>query len=402
MTNNLSLFELFTGDGILQGVFIKNGEIEFINHIIETDKIKHEHIFGKISNNVFILPLLLMLYKIHILPNILGLANTAILKVKNKTYSLFERDLPYLIDINIENKTIHTIGKQPIDNVDCISGHSKYETVQDRINTIEYDYIRRTVSLYKLSADFKIQSKKTIRTNYMPITHDYMVYGNNNECMLFCDSPFVIDFGVYRNGLNQVPVVLDNTKPTYIHTYNFTDGVHKTYKISENGFYIFHFSQIHIDNNNNHIQIYTTLYDKLDFNHIDIHGKYRRIELDILNTTGKIHNIPDLCDTLNLDFPVAFNDTTILRNIQISETSPFINGFIMMKNDRLKQTLLYEDLCFCGEPAIGYDAEGIPFLLSFAYNNVDGFFVMINMNTNEMIKKKLRTKPQIGFHSIFL
>lgn len=78
-----------------------------------------------------------------------------------------------------------------------------------------------------------------------------------------------------------------------------------------------------------------------------------------------------------------------------------------MDGDSLKQIMLYDDLGlgFCGEPQVAYDAEGVPYLLSFAYDRVSdtqGYFVMINLNTMEVIKKELPIKPQIGFHSIFL
>jgi len=425
ITKGLSLFELFTGNGILQGVFINNGEIDFVSHIINTDKIKHERIFGKMPNSIFMLPLFMFLYKIHILPNILGLSNTAILKVANKTYSLFERDLPYMININQTGKSITTVGKQPIQGINHFSGHSKYEESNKIINTIEYDYIRRTVSLYKLSPDFQIQLQKKIPTKYLPITHDYLVYGKNSECILFCDSPFMIDLGVFWKG--QIPVVLNHERPTYIHTYNFTDNIHRIFKISERGYYIFHYSQIEIDNDQ--IRIYTTLYDKLDFNHIDIHGKYKRIELNMVDGSGKICNVEDI-SIYNLDFPIPFcnyniknilshkmdtdidisNEThkgVIFRNICIFENATYINGFVIMDGNSLKQTMLYDDLGlgFCGEPQVAYDTEGVPYLLSFAYDrftDTQGYFVMINLNTMELIKKELSIKPQIGFHSIFL
>lgn len=405
ITKGLSLFELFTGNGILQGVFINDGEIDFVSHIINTDKIKYERIFGKMSNSIFMLPLFMFLYKIHVLPNILGLSNTAILKVANKTYSLFERDLPYMIHIDQTGKTITTIGKQPIQGINHFSGHSKYEESNHMINTIEYDYIRRTVSLYKLSTDFQIQSRKTISTKYLPITHDYLVYGKNSECILFCDSPFMIDLGILWKG--QIPIVLNHERPTYIHTYNFTDNLHRTFKISERGYYIFHYSQIEMDDNQ--IRIYTTLYDKLDFNHIDIHGKYKRIELNLVDGA----DAGEICDTdkcvlsYNLDFPISFNHSVIFRNICMFENETYINGFVIMEGDSLKQTIFYDELGlgFCGEPQVAYDAKGVPYLLSFAYDRVSdtqGYFVMINLNTMELIKKKLSIKPQIGFHSIFL
>ena len=54
-------------------------------------------------------------------PNVLGMANTAILSVKNEeneknknvysrnNYSLFERDYPYLLDIDFKNKDVKSL-----------------------------------------------------------------------------------------------------------------------------------------------------------------------------------------------------------------------------------------------------------------------------------------------------
>ena len=43
--NVTSLFELFTGNGVIQGVFIDNGEMTFTNHIINTERYKFEKKF---------------------------------------------------------------------------------------------------------------------------------------------------------------------------------------------------------------------------------------------------------------------------------------------------------------------------------------------------------------------
>ena len=45
--NVTSLFELFTGNGVIQGVFIDDGEMTFANHIINTERYKFEKRFGR-------------------------------------------------------------------------------------------------------------------------------------------------------------------------------------------------------------------------------------------------------------------------------------------------------------------------------------------------------------------
>ena len=403
-TQQSTLFDLFTGNGIIQGVFISNGKAHYVQHMVDTDILEFQKRFGVLYKHVFLLPLFLFLFNLKLFPNILGVANTSFLKVKDKVYSLFERDLPYIMDINANNEMIRTIRKQPIEGIRHFSGHSKYDPMNQLINTIEYDYIRRTVTIYRLFPDdFKIHSHKIIKTHYIPITHDYMVYGVLQDSILFCDSPLVIHPPVDFKGLNRIPLVLNHEKPTYIHTYNFTDGNHQIYQISERGYYIFHFSQIKHDDHQ--IEIYAPLYDTFDFNNVNIHAKYKRIVLDKTELSGKIHECSEIDESYNLDFPIPFNNSVILRNIKtISENKTVINGFVILEEQWLKQTILYDELCFCGEPAIAYNAEGIPFLLSFAYDHCtnEGYVVFINLNTYCMVKQILQVTPFIGFHSCFI
>ena len=79
-----TLYKLFTGDGIIQGVFLENGNITQVHHIIQTEKIKHEKTYGKFSNHMMVLPWYMFLNKIGMLPNVMGLANTAFMKIKKK------------------------------------------------------------------------------------------------------------------------------------------------------------------------------------------------------------------------------------------------------------------------------------------------------------------------------
>jgi carotenoid cleavage dioxygenase-like enzyme len=104
MTSVQSLYELFTGDGIIQGVFLDKGKITFVKHLVRTDKINYEDLFGKFSKSLFITPLYVALNKVGLIPNVLGLANTALLPIEKKVYALFERDSPYEIKIDFEEK----------------------------------------------------------------------------------------------------------------------------------------------------------------------------------------------------------------------------------------------------------------------------------------------------------
>ena len=104
-----TLYDLFTGDGFVQGLFFDNGNITFINHLIKTDKLVYEDKNGRIPKNTFTFIFFMIMSKLNLLPNLMGMANTALLNIENKIYALFERDYPYLLDVNFKNKTLNTI-----------------------------------------------------------------------------------------------------------------------------------------------------------------------------------------------------------------------------------------------------------------------------------------------------
>lgn len=116
--NITSLHDLFSGNGIIQGVFFDKGKITFVKHLIRTEKLIFEEKYGKIPKDPLIILLFFIFNKIDLLPNIMGVSNTAFININNKIYTLFERDYPYLIDINFNNKTINTVGKQKIKNLE--------------------------------------------------------------------------------------------------------------------------------------------------------------------------------------------------------------------------------------------------------------------------------------------
>ena len=68
MNNNIdNLYELFTGDGIIQGVFFDKGKLTFIKHLIKTEKVLYEEKNGKIPTNYIFTMILLLLNKIKLL-----------------------------------------------------------------------------------------------------------------------------------------------------------------------------------------------------------------------------------------------------------------------------------------------------------------------------------------------
>lgn len=385
-----TIYDLFTGDGIIQGVFFDRGNITFVKHFVRTEKILYEEKYGKFSKNILMTPFFIFMNKIGMLPNVLGLANTAILKIENNILALFERDLPYDININFENKQISTIKKINIPGISHFSGHSKYNEITNTIHTIDYDIIRNVINYFILDNEFKITKMISLRTMYIPIIHDFTVL---EKGMLFIDSPIVWNF------LLKIPVSLADKKPTFIHIYNETLKTRTQYECEES-FYIFHYADVIENENKNTIEIYGSLYDKLDFSSLNIQGKYRKIIINLLNGEVLIKKNIEF-ENMNLDFPLKWKEYIILRSI----SNQSINGFVVCKElELIKKIILPENRYFCGEPSI-IEISGSPFLIGFSYDLLENsFLLIIGIFSETYIEIPLNKDIQltIGFHSIFL
>ena len=145
--NITSLFDLFMCNGNIQGIFLQNGNITFIKHYIQTEKLLFENKYGEIPNNMLIQTLCFFLHKLKLAPDLLNVANTAFMKIDNQLFALFERDTPYLLDLNFQKKTIETIKKINILGIQHFSAHSKVVTRQKskQIETIDYDVFKNNV-----------------------------------------------------------------------------------------------------------------------------------------------------------------------------------------------------------------------------------------------------------------
>ena len=200
-----NLYDLITGDGLIQGVFFNNGTLTFVNHFVRTDKLKYEEKHGRFSKQFFMTILYMALNKMNMLPNVMGLANTALMNIEYKLYALFEQDLPYELNLDFENKEINTIKKKKINQMKHFSGHSKY--IRKKIHTIDYDPLTNMVKYIILDGEFNIFKQIAVKTMYLPIIHDFYVMNNG---IVFIDSPFSIDI------TRHIPVSF-NKNPTYIH-----------------------------------------------------------------------------------------------------------------------------------------------------------------------------------------
>ena len=383
-----TLYELFTGDGIIQGVFLENGEIHEISHIVQTEKIKYERKNGKFLNNMMFLPMYMFLNKIGMIPNVMGLANTAFLQVESRQFVLFERDLPYEISLDFQEKKVKTLKKMKINSIEHFSAHSTMDT-ENRIFSLEYNVLQKIVSLLHMNQDFGLVKKIDVHTKYIPIIHDSYILSNST---VFTDSPLEFSFQYLIKG--KIPVVFNNTKPTFIHEIYRKTGLKTTYR-SNSSFYIFHYAEMRETDET--IEILAPLYDKMDFSALDINGKYRRLILDKRNKTVEIERNPHL-EKYNLDFPVKWRDCIILRNIENMR----VNGFVICKGLDIQKTIFLDNLSICGEPQV-YDDGTFSRIICLGYDGeMRGYFILIDPEDGEVFEFPLNMKTNIGFHSVFI
>jgi len=392
-----TLFDLFTGDGIIHGVFIEDGKIFPVKYLIETEKIKYENEHNnKFSKNYMMMLIYMMLYEMKLLPNVLGLSNTAFLDNnikgdgdKKVIMTTFERDKPYEIQLDFKNKYIETISKVNID-VPHFSGHSKYDTNLNKIYTIDYDVVTNKINYFEIDQTCRnILVKKEINTVYIPIIHDFMVFDNS---LIFTDSPFVWNF------LSKIPVFFQKFGKTYINIYNLTTNKHEKYTCNVPGFYIFHYADI-VKKDENILEIYGAHYDNIDFSSLDIEGKYRKIILN-RSTQEVIVEKNEELEKMNLDFPIKWREYVLLRKLENKK----IDEFVLCKDlEIIKKIKLPKNRYLCGEPSI-VEFKSKPYVLGIVYDDDDnGYFFLFHIFDlkNTYVEKSLGFKPTIGFHSIF-
>ena len=402
------MFELFKGDGIVQGVFFENGTMYPVKHIIRTDKVLYKEKYICNSPSELKTKFLALVHDIQIanrrslFPNMLGSANTALLSVENKTYALFEQDLPYEINIDIENKNVTTLGKIELAEIHKhvgpyrFSGHTKYDLSEKVIHTIDYNIFTRTVTYYKLDTNFTILHMLAKKMEYIPIIHDFYVLETGD--IMIIDSPFKMwpflkkELFNPRVFFHHVPLVLRRELPTHIHILG-----REPRKFSiDAGFYCFHFGQVFETKDT--IRICAPLYDEFDFNSLNINGKYREIVIKKKFGSCYLRTSPIL-ETMNLDFPVRCNKSghIILRRIIDGR----IAGFVICNGLEIERIIdLPDSVSIFGEHCVK-EIDGATHIMAFSK---DGSLVLVNMEKDNdvSIVPVFEEGVTLGFHSIFI
>jgi len=387
-----SLYELFTGNGVIQGIFFDKGNLTYIKHYVRTEKIVYEEEHGVAPNSILSGVIFHCLHFLNLFPNMMGLANTALLEINNNIYAMFERDNPYLIKVDFVNKLVKTIEKINFKDLSSthFSGHTKY--INNKIKTIDYNVAEKCIYYYSLSYDFKMLYKTVIKTEYLPIIHDFLMLPDS---LIVTESPILLD--IHKLLSFKLPITFYKDKKTKIHL--VTRDTVNTIEYDK-GFYIFHYADY--KETDETIEIFASLYDDLDFSRLAIKGNYRKITIHKKTNTMTIERNPEL-ETYDLDFPIKVNKNNliVLRNID----NFVMNGFVICDGLKIVNKILFTDIRICGEPALIY-IENKPHLLTFAYNETMNYIVIIDIETLfvEKIEIPLQNdqKINIGFHSIFV
>ena len=428
MTSVQTLYELFTGDGKIQGIFFQsNDKSTFVTHLVRTDKLLYESIHGRFSKHVWMTPLYVFLNKVGILPNVLGLANTALLPVGRRLFALFERDFPYELALDMEKNRIQTVKKVCLPRLSHFSGHSKY--IKGTIHTVDYDVVWNQLNYVLLDSSFREHERHSIHTKYMPLVHDFGILPDGK--VLLVDAPFVWNLKPFRiqsseartfneklcnilsnkeiksqtrqvlkflnDGIfpKDIPVVFDKTRPTYINLYDPLQKRLKQIVCSMPPFYWFHLAYTEYQGAD--LNIFAPLYDDVDFSSLNLDGKYRQITI---RPSGQVVIKKNYqLEELNLDFPIRVGNYVVLREVK----NRTICGFVVCKGLQIiRRIRLPLGRTFCGEPVV-VDVKGQPHLLGFSYDkNHYGYVSIMSIWSDTYDEIPLGHPVSIGFHSVFI
>lgn len=414
-----SLYELFSGDGIIQGVFIEpstgaNGLpiVHPVHHRIQTQRTRSPFASWKL-NTLSTLFFAGIQWITGNRINLLGAANTHILTNTptppatntHSLYALYERDLPYEIQIHKTKRSIKTVGRIPFpeSSIQYLSGHTK--TVGETfLVSVEYHVLRRQIRFHVLRRPFLPIQTITLPTTYIPIVHDFAFTPDTDE-IVWVESPFRF----IKKNLLGIPVGLDEQKPTLIHVGS------QIYSIPDS-FALFHFA--HVEETPEEIRLYAPVYDRLHFadDVRTLSGKYRCLCIHKLSQQVVWEINPEL-EQYNLDFPVKFqscsaedddddeDDTAeetwvILRNID--DQTHIMNGFVICHGLQIVKKLLWENRTVLGEPVVVRSRENNPLLLFFAVSNHTTCLVQYDLDKNSLEEIPLNMPFTMGFHSFFL
>jgi hypothetical protein len=366
-----TLLETFMGDGYIQGIFFSGGNnITFVKSYIKTERRK----FLQKYHGNYLTGLLEFWCENRRFPNLLGVANTAFLTTSKKVYVLFERDKPYKISIDFDCHKVDTIQKMEKSVPENFLAHPKKNRKDKYVETLDYRPITKDIFYYRLREDLEtVLQTIQIKTRNHPIIHDFVSLSNE---ILFFDSSFF-------------------SKKTYLVRIDKNNPENRQSVLLLENFYIFHYALY--KETKDTIEIYASMYEKIDIFSLSIQGKYRKIIID--KDTNQVYiQKNSILETYNLDFPIHTEKYIVLRNIQNGR----INGFVICNELEIVKTIVFpEKYSICGEPrCIVLDNQ--EYLIFLSYNESSSSIVIYRIKDDWKMEIPLTTKLFIGFHSIFL
>jgi hypothetical protein len=168
------------------------------------------------------------------------------------------------------------------------------------------------------------------------------------------------------------------------------------YYVNES-FYIFHYANY--QENNTHINIYASIYDNIDFNELNIEGKYRKIILNKITKKVEMIKYHEL-EVMNLEFPILYDNKTLFRSINNNIT----NGFVICEDMKIIKKIEFVNKFICGEPVIK-KIDDFYYLIAFYFNISnfqDSHLLIMDLNTFDYIDIPINEEINLGFHSIFI
>jgi carotenoid cleavage dioxygenase-like enzyme len=378
--SNNNLFELFNKNGVIQGVFISNSTIHFVKNYVKTDKLLYEEKNGIIPINYFTLFIFNFFQHFNLLPNIFGLANTALLYFNNNLYALNERDLPYQLELNFNNKTIQTYKKIKI-QIKNFLAHSKIK--HDILETLDYSFIRDKIDIITFDKNFQIIKKLNFNKIYTSMVHDFI---SLDKHIIFIDSPLTI---FYNNSIN---FKLNKNKKSALFIIDKIKG-NKTI-INIPNLFLFHYGNCY--ENNNLIEFYACFYDEFNFNQPNKnYGKFRKVIINKNTFDLKIES-NNVFEKYSLDFPIFYKNYTILMNSINLENKELIiiNNFKLYKKINFNKNIN-------GEPSI-IEINKKPYLICFTYTKNDNYLTFQGIQDNYHLSILLPFNMTFGFHSIYI
>jgi hypothetical protein len=402
-TSVSSLYELFTGDGVINGVFFDNGTLTYVNHFIRTEKLLYEETNGRMPTDLMHSLWFMVIRALRLFPNCMDVANTALLRTRNHIYAMFERDIPYRIAIDTEDKTIDTVCKDPLyPGGRHVSAHSKYDAESDTMETLDYEVMTQTVYYRRFRLGTDPTDPVEFHMKYLPITHDFI---STPECIVVIDSPIQIQ--TTPGELHGIPIQFRADLPTYIYVLDKRRQKIHTYTYPT-GFYIFHFASFR--ETSDRIEIIAPMYTDLNMNSLDLRGTYSKLVLYKHGGKVMMYSTNEL-KKYNLEFPVAISAYNPRYGIDLVVDEPLIilrhfhdrkaRCFVLCKGLRIVRRIWLKNLSVCGEPAV-IDPETNPTLVCFTNDDSRSYLSLFSLTNSSQIHVPIQNDIRVGFHSIYV